>query len=621
MKNSVSVSLPGVFLRRNLVCTFGVLSLVLLPSLSLAQTTWTNETSGSWTEIGNWSDGFPAASGTSATAVISNSGTAVLSIGSLGEYDTLNLGAAPSESGAVEVSGGALSGIVTFIGNSGSGSLLLTSGTVSSMFGFVGFESGGSGTATVNGGVWENTSQFSVGYFGEGSLVLTNGLIANDTAYVGQDSTGNGSVLVSGGTMVNNNSFYVGYSGTGALNLTNGMVTNASVDIGYEASGDGSVLISGGTLAASVGLTVGRDGAGSLTISGGLVTADGVGLSLNGPSSGAIVLSGDEENRGVLEATAVSKGGGDGTLSFDGGILRAKENQNNLLSGFDAGDVILGDGGAFVDSNGFDVGVGVVLSGSGALTKQGAGQLALSGSNTYSGGTVVAAGTVSVGHNEALGTGGVMVETGATLSIQTGFSATNQVTLAGGTLEQGVASGGSLAGTLAATSHFAGGKPDTSAILLAGTTSAATTITASFSATSGANNDEIRRSDVLHLSGIPVVSGDETDIFVLELSMTAVDPGSYLGWLNGANEWVNAALGNTGNNASGDQLGYNGSFAEFQMEYADLLLSEYIGAWGFTDTSVWAVLNHNSAFGVVPEPATSLLVLLGSGGLFLRRRR
>ncbi len=107
--------------------------------------------------------------------------------------------------------------------------------------------------------------------------------------------------------------------------------------------------------------------------------------------------------------------------------------------------------------------------------------------------------------------------------------------------------------------------------------------------------------------------------------MTSVEAGSYLAWLNTeAHQWVNAVQGNTGNNATAAQQGYAGSFAAFQSIYGTQLAS-YLGAYGVDTTtgSVWAVVNHNSDFSIVPEPSTWAMLLAGGVALAtaLRRRQ
>ena len=58
------------------------------------------------------------------------------------------------------------------------------------------------------------------------------------------------------------------------------------------------------------------------------------------------------------------------------------------------------DGGAIIDSNGFDVTIAqpLVAGGTGGLTKNGAGTVTLSGANTYTGATTVNAGTLVLGN-------------------------------------------------------------------------------------------------------------------------------------------------------------------------------------------------------------------------------
>ena len=92
-----------------------------------------------------------------------------------------------------------------------------------------------------------------------------------------------------------------------------------------------------------------------------------------------------------------------------------------------------------------------------SLTKSGTGTLALAGTNSYSGGTTVAQGTLNAVNTagSATGTGAVQVSNGARLG-GTGFiapSAGNNVTLAGGAfLSPGLAGAGTLTFNLAGSS-------------------------------------------------------------------------------------------------------------------------------------------------------------------------
>jgi len=87
--------------------------------------------------------------------------------------------------------------------------------------------------------------------------------------------------------------------------------------------------------------------------------------------------------------------------------------------------------------------------------------------------------------------------------------------------------------------------------------------------------------------------------------------------LNGSGQWVNAIDGNSGTNSGATKV--QGAWDDPLFGNSTLAL----GAWGVdtANDNVWAVVNHNSGFSVLPEPATMALLGLGAFGLFFGRRR
>ena len=72
-----------------------------------------------------------------------------------------------------------------------------------------------------------------------------------------------------------------------------------------------------------------------------------------------------------------------------------------------------------------------LLSGTGAIVKDGAGTLTLTTSNTYTGGTTLDAGTLGLGADDALGTGTLTIYGGTLRAVDAGRTLTNAVILAG----------------------------------------------------------------------------------------------------------------------------------------------------------------------------------------------
>lgn len=427
-----------------------------------------------------------------------------------------------------------------------------------------------------------------------------------------------------------------------------------TLSVGANAStAPGAVILNGGSINTST-LAFGTDAAGLIytSLAGGTINAaitngtanEARGVTFEGP--GVLTLGGNNTFRGgaFINDTIISISSNQnlgaalgatnlGQVSLKGGTIRTTASltftnrQINLLPG-------VGDGGGT-----FDITTGVatftsgsngkIIGGVGSLTKTGQGTLLLGGTadNTYSGGTIVKAGTLSVQRSGALGTGGVLlVGTGSsaatmgTLLIGGTTTLTNAVTFSGGAAQRVVNAGAtySLGTTGAVRSSFAGGISTGASLLEAQSATAQTTINYSFSnlAPVGALNDSIRGSDVFSLSNM-----ESGKMFTLQLSIDSVisENNSLLWYDSATNLWVNAVLGNS----NAGTMGLTG----FQGDGAYNAGSDFVlGYWGYDSANkvVWAVLDHNSQFALsaVPEPGTTAMVAIGLGMmLFLVRRQ
>lgn len=189
-------------------------------------------------------------------------------------------------------------------------------------------------------------------------------------------------------------------------------------------------------------------GSGSITIPGIISGSGNVGF--NSTGTGFVTLNGNNTHTGtkniiggLLNLGHANALGASGTLNINGGTLDNSSgaaittpnypqtwNGNFAFTG--TNPLNLGTGavnlaaGTQVTVNASTLTVGGVISGSPILTKAGAGNLLLTGTNTYNGGTMISGGTLTLGSATTLGNSTPVILNGGTLKTgtTTGFSET-----------------------------------------------------------------------------------------------------------------------------------------------------------------------------------------------------
>jgi len=250
----------------------------------------------------------------------------------------------------------------------------------------------GGQTVTVPGdhaSPWDVGGRLFVGSTSNGTLnIEAGGKVISSTGSLGVNSTGTGTVNVrgTGATWENDVVIYVGASGNGELNIENGgKVSTSTSYVGVSANSIGRVNVKGIDSAWNISSTlyIGSSASATVTIdNGGMVHSASTRLALDNTGSGILNLYATGNVRGVLETGYVSKGTGAVTFNWNGGILRATGNENNFLRNLTSSDVIIGNKGAYFDTNGYDVGLNAAsLGGSGNFTKLGQGTLTLNGNS------------------------------------------------------------------------------------------------------------------------------------------------------------------------------------------------------------------------------------------------
>jgi len=296
------------------------------------------------------------------------------------------------------------------IGRDGKGTVIMNGGTINAASTDVGRGvsnvSTQNGTLTINtGATYNNEGDFRIGFAGS--------------------STGGGTVNLNGGTLnigsTNARWMLIGCwdFSQSTVNINNGgnlnLNTNSSIKFN-QGGGTGAKVINletGGAITSYSDNKTTALGAGELDLMLSGAASSNNTFNLNG---GALTI------RKVMSST----NNGARTFNFNGGTLRATGATADFVNlGTGSARANVRNGGAKIDSNGFDVTIPQALLHSniggdnaidGGLTKSGTGTLTLSGANTYTGTTTINAGTLALASTGSLATSSYSIAAGASFN-------------------------------------------------------------------------------------------------------------------------------------------------------------------------------------------------------------
>ncbi|EDA5083908.1 autotransporter outer membrane beta-barrel domain-containing protein, partial [Salmonella enterica subsp. enterica serovar Alachua] len=385
---------------------------------------------------------------------------------------TLILNAENTYTGGTTISGGTL--VATNVDALGSGDVtddatleLNTGGTFDNVI-------SGSGQVVKSGD--DVLTLSGANSYSGGTLISDGTLVASNVEALGSgDVTDNATLeLNTGGTFDN------AISGSGKVEKSGDDALTLSGANTYT----GGTLISDGTLVAS---NVEALGTGDVTNNATLELNTGGTFDNAISGSGQVVKSGDD----VLTLSGANSYSG-GTLISDGTLVASNVEALGTGDVTDDATLELNTGGTFDNA----------IGGSGNVVKSGADTLTLSGSNSYTGGTLINGGTLVASNVEALGTGDVT--NNATLELNTGGDFINNI---GGTGR--VEKSGDDTLTLSGSNTYTGGTLINGGTLVASNVEALGTGDVTDNATLALNTGGTF-DNAISGSGQVVKSGDET---------------------------------------------------------------------------------------------------------------
>jgi fibronectin-binding autotransporter adhesin len=340
-------------------------------------------TGGTTINAGNLTLGVANALSDSGTITLANTAGAILHIGFSDTVGALNGGGASG--GNISIASG----------------VTLTSSYNTSTFTFAGsmigpghFTKAGSGNLTLSGA---NTHTGNITITG-GNLTLSGGSAASDSGNVTLSNAAGVVLHIASSETIGNLS---GGGSTGG-NLSIAASQTLTLNQTVATSIDGVVLGSGALTkngSASLILTGSNTYSGGTTLNLGNLTiqnANALGTGLLTQSSAASLLT--------IDTT--------GTISNTMSLYNVAALQSATLNG-----VITVNNASFDVESGDTLTISGGVGGTGGVTKNGTGSLVLSGSNTYSGTTVVNAGTLEAAHANALGTNATVTVNGGSLLV------------------------------------------------------------------------------------------------------------------------------------------------------------------------------------------------------------